>query len=72
MTKEMLTNKLTQNEAIVCVVGLGYVGLPRAKNFSFTKKPLLKKQLNSGYPVVVDFSISIYELRAVYPAICCE
>lgn len=35
---------LTQNEAIVCVVGLGYVGLPLAKNFSFTKKPLLKKE----------------------------
>ena len=41
---KMLTNKLNQSEAVVCVVGLGYVGLPLAKNFSFKKKPLLKKQ----------------------------
>ena len=41
---KMLTNKLNQNETVVCVVGLGYVGLPLAKNFSFKKKPLLKKQ----------------------------
>ena len=47
MTKEMLTNKLNQNEAIVCVVGLGYVGLPLAKNFSFIKKPLLKKEFKN-------------------------
>jgi UDPglucose 6-dehydrogenase/UDP-N-acetyl-D-galactosamine dehydrogenase len=33
-----------ENEAVVCVVGLGYVGLPLAKNFSFIKKPLLKKE----------------------------
>ena len=45
MSEKKLTNKLTQNEAVVCVVGLGYVGLPLAKNFSFTKKPLLKKEL---------------------------
>jgi hypothetical protein len=31
---KMLTNKLTQNEAVVCVVGLGYVGLPLAIEFS--------------------------------------
>ncbi len=45
MSEKKLTNKLNQNEAVVCVVGLGYVGLPLAKNFSFTKKPLLKKEL---------------------------
>ena len=55
MSEKILTNKLTQNEAVVCVVGLGYVGLPLAKNFSFKlsksliktlrgKKPLLKKE----------------------------
>ena len=55
MSEKILTNKLNQNEAVVCVVGLGYVGLPLAKNFSFKlskslikmlrgKKPLLKKQ----------------------------
>jgi len=30
----MLTDKLNQNEAVVCVVGLGYVGLPLAIEFS--------------------------------------
>ncbi len=34
MSEKMLINKLTQNEAIVCVVGLGYVGLPLAIEFS--------------------------------------
>ena len=30
----MLTDKLNDNEAVVCVVGLGYVGLPLAIEFS--------------------------------------
>ena len=30
----MLTDKLNRNEAVVCVVGLGYVGLPLAIEFS--------------------------------------
>ena len=30
----MLMDKLKQNEAIVCIVGLGYVGLPLATEFS--------------------------------------
>ena len=30
----MFTNKLNQNETVVCVVGLGYVGLPLAIEFS--------------------------------------
>ena len=47
MSEKKLTNKLTQNEAVVCVVGLGYVGLPLAKNFSFIKKPLLKKEFKN-------------------------
>ena len=57
---KMLTNKLNKNEAVVCIVGLGYVGLPLAIEFSnqtlgkfdqqtfkkslIEKKPLLKKQ----------------------------
>jgi hypothetical protein len=31
---QMLTDKLNRNEAVVCVVGLGYVGLPLAIEFS--------------------------------------
>lgn len=34
MSVKMLTDKLNQNEAVVCVVGLGYVGLPLAIEFS--------------------------------------
>jgi len=34
MGVKMLTDKLNQNEAVVCVVGLGYVGLPLAIEFS--------------------------------------
>jgi UDP-N-acetyl-D-galactosamine dehydrogenase len=34
MREKMLMNKLNQNEAVVCVVGLGYVGLPLAMEFS--------------------------------------
>lgn len=34
MSVEMLTDKLNRNEAVVCVVGLGYVGLPLAIEFS--------------------------------------
>ena len=30
MSVKMLTDKLNQNEAVVCVVGPGYVGLPLA------------------------------------------
>lgn len=30
MSVEMLTDKLNRNEAVVCVVGLRYVGLPLA------------------------------------------
>jgi len=31
---KMLTSKLNQNKAVVCVVGLGYVGLPLLIEFS--------------------------------------
>ena len=34
MREKMLINKLNQNEAVVCIVGLGYVGLPLAIEFS--------------------------------------
>lgn len=34
----MLMDKLKQNEAIVCIVGLGYVGLPLAIEFSKSLK----------------------------------
>ncbi|OGO30599.1 MAG: UDP-N-acetyl-D-galactosamine dehydrogenase [Chloroflexi bacterium RBG_16_56_11] len=33
-----LRNKLTSNESVVCVIGLGYVGLPLAEAFSKTLK----------------------------------
>ena len=34
MNEKILTDKLNQNEAVVCVGGLGYVGLPLAIEFS--------------------------------------
>jgi len=52
MSEKMLTNKLNKNEAVVCVVGLGYVGLPLAKNFSFKLSKSLIKKLRGKKPLL--------------------
>jgi len=38
--KSNLKEKLENEEAVVCVVGLGYVGLPLAKHFSKNLKTI--------------------------------
>ena len=57
----MLMDKLKQNEAIVCVVGLGYVGLPLAIEFSKSLKVIgfdidnkkIKELSNNPHPNVL-------------------
>lgn len=69
--KEQILEKITSNEAIVGIIGLGYVGLPLAVSFAqanikvigFDKNPEKVKKINSGENYIGD--ITEQELQSV-------
>ena len=69
--KEQILEKITSNEAIVGIIGLGYVGLPLAVSFAqanvkvigFDKNPEKVRKINSGENYIGD--ITEQELQAV-------
>lgn len=69
--KEQILEKITSNEAIVGIIGLGYVGLPLAVSFAqanikvigFDKNPEKVRKINSGENYIGD--ITEQELQSV-------
>lgn len=69
--KEQILEKITSNEALVGIIGLGYVGLPLAVSFAqsnikvigFDKNPEKVRKINSGENYIGD--ITEQELQSV-------
>lgn len=69
--KELILEKISKNEAIVGIIGLGYVGLPLAVTFAqanikvigFDKNPDKVRKINSGENYIGD--ITEQDLQAV-------